>query len=106
MHAPELLHLVAQQGESLYGETEDQDLDFCFISCLHRHPVAFYLQRHVGTAEQLLGQLEGLVVLQQHLRKTREGQGLSALLQPAHLVRDRYMYGDREIDSAKNSTPV
>lgn len=70
----------------MYAEIEDQYVKSCFTSCLHPQPVGVSSHCHTGAAEQLLCQLEGLVVLQQG-RKTPDGEGLAALPQPAHLLR-------------------
>ncbi|TNN88097.1 hypothetical protein EYF80_001678 [Liparis tanakae] len=74
------------RGQSLYAEAEDQWESSCFVSCLRPQPVAVSLECHIGGAEQLLCQLEGLVVLQRD-RQTLDGQRLAALLQTAHLAR-------------------
>lgn len=74
-----LLQSFAQQGQSLYAETEDQWENSVFISGLRPQPVCVSPQRHIGGAEQLLCQLKGLVVLQQD-RKTLDGERLTGPL--------------------------
>lgn len=78
VHMQTLLQLLAQQGQSTYAETEDQQDNPCCTSCLCPQPVGVSPQRHIGGSEQLLCQLEGLVVLQD--RKTLDGERLAALL--------------------------